>query len=172
MYKIRQRHFRELRRSSVKRWLLSISDNSDNDNIEKKDMLKKLTQEDRNIITGAGLRLQDVDVLSRIEHQGSIYESGNCQVVLHGRSFRQHFGHLKFIIRKKSTRQVVLLVFELTVNYVAHLGLHKLYPDDTTPILINFEDLTTSEPLNFYTSRDYNGEIFNYVALKEALILK
>jgi hypothetical protein len=66
----------------------------------------------------------------------------------------------------------VLLVFELTVNYVAHLGLHKLYPDDTTPILIKFEDLTTSEPLNFYTSRDYNGEIFNYVALKEALILK
>jgi len=153
----------------LKRWLISIGEEED---MEKEVVMTKVPQHYCELLSRAGVQLEDIDVLSYVERQGSCYESGSSQVVLYGQALRQHFGLVKIVFRQKFTKQYLLLVFDLTVSYMAYLGLYKLYPDDVTPFLIKFEDLTTSEPLNFYTSRDFCGEEFNYVALKEALILK
>jgi len=165
-------YFRELRRSAVKRWIGSIADEDEQD-APAEAIRSKLTNGERELLSRAGFQSSEVDVMEYVERQGCTYRTGQFQVLLYGDSdSRQHFGHLQLIVRKKTTRKYLLVVHDLSVEFVGHLGLHKLYLEKPVTTLIKFEHLTTSDPLNLYTSKDCNGKRFNYVTLKETLLLQ
>jgi hypothetical protein len=164
-------NFRELRRSGVKRWICCIG--ADEYETPTEAIRSKLSEDDCDILSSAGFRVDEVDVLDYVERQGCTYRSGKLQVVLYGDpAGQQHFGLLKLIVKKKSTDNYLMVVHDQSVELVGHLGLHKLVHEGLVTNLIKFEHLTTSEPLNLYTSTDWNKEPFHYVTLKEALFLQ
>ena len=118
----------------------------------------------------AGLHMDDVIVVKCLEHQGCIYRMDGEQVVVHRQHNRTHFGKLAAIVENKRTQRVCMVLHDLAYKYVEHLGLYQCDKEkNAKPRLIEFEDLLTCDPLNLYTSKDSDENLFQYVSLKEAI---
>jgi hypothetical protein len=113
--------------------------------------------------------MRDVDVFKHVERYGYEFKSGKSQVVVHGRNLENNFGEVALVVRNKHTLKWALVLFDLKVELVPHLGLHKCTRKNTTTV-IKFEDLISSVPLNLYTSKDSERKDFSYVSLKESLV--
>jgi hypothetical protein len=159
--------FRELRRSAVKSW---ISDQEEEEDELKPEMKKRIfTAQERQLLSRSNLKFSEVDVFKHVKRFGVEFKSGEEQVVVHGRNNVANFGEIAFVIRNKTNQKLALLLHELKVDPVPHLGLYRCSRSGPTT-LIKFKDLISSTPLNMYTSVDHLKKEFCYVSLKESLI--
>ncbi len=160
---------RELRRSGVKNWLRRLGEVEE---YRAEKVIPTPSEYQLSILSSFGLIHQDVDILKHVTLCGSSFRAEEAQVLLHvDAARRQHFGILKLIVRNKNTDKYLLFVEDRRFQLISHLGLYQLLDDGVGTItVLNFEDLTTAEPLNLYAAKDNDGGDVFFVSLKEALM--
>lgn len=160
---------RELNREAVKTWTESMDREAENDNAP---MELKLKLVDRRALKASGIvQLTNLTVIKHIKQFGYTFKSKDGQVVIHGRNEKCNFAEILYILQNKGTQTVFLLVQDLDVTFVEHLGLH-VCTRTCSQTLVKFEDLISSCPLTIYNAVDHLDENFLYVVAHEALVYK
>lgn len=160
-----------MRRSGVHRWLVKIGKAE----IETPPVVKEsLTEDEAAILRTTGLQLESVEVFNSVVHHNCTYRSGGLQVVPHAQAGRKAFGLLELVVRHKRNAEYLLVVTDLKVTNVEHLGLHKCREHKTGPSrveIVQLQNLISSQPLNLYSATDFKERSVNYFCLKEAIPL-
>jgi hypothetical protein len=129
----------------------------------------KLTSLDREALREAGMNLKDIQVFKHKQHFGYTYKSKQSQVVIHGRHQENNYAEVLYLLKRRDSNTFYILVQDLDVEFVPHLGLHAC-SRACSKSLLKFEDLISSCPLNMYTAVNHLKESINYVIKHEALL--
>jgi hypothetical protein len=156
--------YRELRRSAVKAWL---GEDTEEPTTSSKQM--KLTPADQSSLEASGLNLEEITVYKFKKEYGYTYKSKQRQVVIHGENEENNFGEILYILQRKSSESFFLLLQDLDVTFVQHLGLH-VCTRACSRTLLKIEHLISSCPLNMYTAENHLKQKINFVSKHEALV--
>ena len=160
-----------MRRSGVQRWLVQIGKAE----VETPPVVKgKLTEDESALLRATGLQLESVEVFNSVEHHNCTYRSGGVQVVPHAQAGSKAFGLLELVVRHKRTAEYLMVVTDLKVTLVGHLGLHKCRKHKNGPSrvrIVQVQNLISSQPLNLYSATDFQNKNVQYFSLKEAILL-
>ena len=160
---------RELNREAVKTWTESMDREAKNDNAP---MELKLKLVDRRALKASGVGdLTNLTVIKHIKRFGYTFKSKDGQVIIHGRNEKCNFAEILYILQKKGTQSVFLLVQDLDVTFAEHLGVH-VCTRTCSQSLLQFDDLISSCPLNMYNAVNHLDETLLYVVAHEALVHK
>jgi hypothetical protein len=125
---------------------------------------------DRRTLKASGVsNLTDLKVIKHVKKFGYTFKSKQSQVVIHGRNEANNYAEILYILKKKESDKVFLLVQDLDVTFVKHLGM-RVCTRTCLQSLIKFEDLISSCPLNLYTAVNHLKEKIIYVIAHEALV--
>lgn len=120
------------------------------------------------MLKDAGFDLDTITLLKDHETFGAKYKSRHSQAVAHGNPEHVVWGEIHFIIRHKRSGKVALLLHDLNVTLVDHLGLHIAKRTGSQSV-IKMEDLIAHRPLNLYATENDLSETICYLTLSECL---
>ena len=126
---------------------------------------KKLNKNKKKAFTEAGVTTDEVDILKSVSRYCYMFRSGEGQVVAEG---EENYSELLYVLSHKISKQLVLLVRPVKVQFQKHLGLYFV-KDCKRAKILQFKQLVSSRPLFMYKGIGPGGSVTNYFSLHESL---
>jgi hypothetical protein len=125
----------------------------------------KLSKNEKKAFTEADVPTDEVDILKSVSRYCYMFRSEERQVVAEG---EDNFSELLYVLSHKISKQLVMLVRPVKVEFQKHLGLYFV-KEWKRAKLLQFKQLVSSRPLFMYEGRGPGGSVTNYFSLHESL---
>ena len=154
---------RELLKSAVDVW--TSKKRGDNQQPHHTIDYTKMSKNKKKAFTEAGVLTDEVDILKSVSRYGYIFRSEEGQVVAEE---EEKFSELLYVLSHKISKQLMLLVRPVKVEFQKHLGLYFV-KEGKRAKLLQFKHLVSSRPLFMYEGIGPGGSVVNYFSLHESL---
>ena len=125
----------------------------------------KLSKNEKKAFTEADVPTDEVDILKSVSRYCYMFRSEERQVVAEG---EDNFSELLYVLSHKISKQLMMLVRPVKVEFQKHLGLYFV-KEWKRAKLLQFKQLVSSRPLFMYEGRGPGGSVTNYFSLHESL---